>query len=183
MTSVTFPPVTPVNHTLCWPPAREMTGRGIYGPAVTGSMVRWMMTTAEWFIPQLCGAMPSCDLRRISVYSSALSSIKKEKKPSCWGQNHVRPCRVRIITFKRGGITKWPRFGCTLEIHKKRTGRGAAGGGTGGGAGTHGRKRQQRTERDFETRRCVINKATQTERLLCVFCLERSSRKGAQLYY
>lgn len=39
------------------------------------------------------------------------------------GQNHVRPRRVGIITFKCGGITKWPHFGCTLEIYKERTGR------------------------------------------------------------
>lgn len=105
-------------------PAREMTGGGIYSPAITGSLARWMTTTAEWFILRLCRAMPSCDLRCFLVYSSALSSWKKKKKKlSCWGQNHVPPHRVGIITFKCEGITKWPHFGCTLEIYKERTGR------------------------------------------------------------
>lgn len=35
----------------------------------------------------------------------------------------MRSHRVGIITFKCGGITKWPHFGCTLEIYKERTGR------------------------------------------------------------
>lgn len=60
-------------------PAREMTGGGIYAPAITGSLARWMTTTAEWFIPRLCRAMLSCDLRCFLVYSSALSSKKKKK--------------------------------------------------------------------------------------------------------
>lgn len=61
-------------------PAREMTGGGIYTAAITGSLARWMTTAAEWFIPRLCRAMPSCDLHCFLVYSSALSSQRKKNK-------------------------------------------------------------------------------------------------------
>lgn len=73
-------------------PAREMTGGGIYAPAITGSLARWMTTTAEWFIPRLWRAMPSCDLRCFLVYSSALSSKKKAKLPGAESRASP-PCR------------------------------------------------------------------------------------------
>lgn len=63
VTSVTFPPVTPVNHAHCGCKASGETDRvRLIQKAITSWLDGWMTTMGEWFIQQLCRAALSHDL-------------------------------------------------------------------------------------------------------------------------